>query len=109
MQALIIVATLILVLLSLATPLYSIVMLIRVMAVRSTYSAWPPLLMLLVWLAQWPALFVLALKLPGGGSIGGDGHESAMFDVLMLVIFMAYNAGPLYWVYRHRAGFALGS
>jgi hypothetical protein len=91
--------------LSLAIPLYSIVMLVRSLIVSSPYSAWPPLLFLLVWIAQWPLVFILSFRLPGAGSYAGDGHESALFDLSMLGILVLYNAGPFYWVLRHRARF----
>ena len=105
MQTALIVLTLLVLILSLAIPIYSLVALLRALTRPTPYSAWPPALMLLVWLGQWPLLFVLSLTLPGGGSFGGDGRESAGFDLAMLAIFVAYNLGPFYWVYRHRDQF----
>jgi hypothetical protein len=50
-------------------------------------------------------IFVLALTLPGAGSIAGDGHESVLFDFVLFSAFVLFNAGPLYWVYPHRRRF----
>jgi hypothetical protein len=107
MLILIVVAVLVMAL-SLAIPLYSIAMLVRSLIVSSPYSAWPPLLFLLMWIAQWPLFFVLSFRLPGAGSYAGDGHESALFEFSMLAILVLYNAGPFYWVLRHRARFVHG-
>jgi hypothetical protein len=105
MQTVLMVLALLVLVLSFAIPIYSLVALLRALIRPSPYSAWPPALMLLVWLGQWPLLFVLSFTVPGGGGFGGDGHESVGFDLAMLAIFAAYNLGPFYWVYRHRARF----
>jgi|SRR5216684_8668912 len=100
-RSLIFILTLIALVLSLAIPLYGsptgLVALFR----RSPYSPWPPLLVTLCWVAQWPVIFILAFTLPGAPSIGGDGQESIPFDLAMLCGFVLYNAGLFYWVYRH--------
>src|SRR5258707_10128039 len=88
--------------LSLAVPLYGIPTGLVALFRRSPYSPWPPLLVTLCWVAQWPVIFILAFTLPGAPSIGGDGQESIQFDLAMLCGFALYNAGPLYWVCRHR-------
>jgi hypothetical protein len=90
---------------SLAVPLYCIPTSLVALFHRSPYSPWPPLLVTLCWVAQWPAIFVLAFTLPGAASIGGDGQESIALDLAMLCGFILYNAGLLYWVYRHRRRF----
>lgn len=90
---------------SLAIPLYCIPTSLVALFHRSPYSPWPPLLVALCWVVQWPAIFVVALTLPGAASIGGDGQESIRFDLAMLCGFVLYNAGLLYWVSRHRRRF----
>jgi hypothetical protein len=97
--------TLIAVALSLVVPLYCIPTSLVALFNRSPYSPWPPLLVTLGWVVQWPAMFVLAFTLPGGPSIGGDGQESIPFLLAMLSGFVLYNAGLSYWVYRHRQRF----
>ena len=97
--------TLIAVALSLVVPLYCIPTSLVALFNRSPYSPWPPLLVTLGWVVQWPAIFVLAFTLPGGPSIGGDGHESIPFELAMFCGLVLYNAGLSYWVYRHRQRF----
>jgi hypothetical protein len=87
---------------SLAIPLYCIPTALVALFNRSPYSPWPPLLVTLCWVVQWPAMFVLIFALPGGPSIGGDGHESIPFELAMLGGFALYNAALGYWGYRHR-------
>jgi hypothetical protein len=99
------ITTLIALVFSLAVPLYCIPTSLVALFRRSLYSPWPPLLVTLCWVAQWPAIFVLAFTLPGGPSIAGDGQESISFDFAMLCGFVLYNAGLIYWVYRHRRRF----
>jgi hypothetical protein len=94
--------TLIPLVLSLGIPLYCIPTGLVALFHRSPFSPWPPLLVTLGWLVQWPAIFILAFTLPGAPSIGGDGQESIPFDLAMLGGFVLYNAGLFYWVYRHR-------
>jgi hypothetical protein len=91
--------------LSLAIPLYCLPTGLVALVHRFPYSPWPPLLVTLCWVVQWPAIFVLAFTLPGGPSIGGDGQESISFAFAMFCGFALYNAGLGYWVYRHRRRF----
>jgi hypothetical protein len=91
--------------LSLVIPLYGIPTSLVAIFRRAPYSPWPPLLVTLGWVVQWPAIFLLAFTLPGSRSIAGDGQESIQFDLAMLCGFILYNAGLLYWVYRHRRRF----
>ena len=91
--------------LSLVIPLYGIPTGLVALFRRSPCSPWPPLLVTLGWVVQWPAIFLLAFTLPGSRSIAGDGQESIQFDLAMLCGFILYNAGLLYWVYRHRRRF----
>jgi len=104
-RSLIYIFTLIVGVLSLAVPVYCIPTGLVAMFRRSPYSPWPALLMILAWVAQWPAIFVLAFTLPGAPSIGGDGQESIRFDLAMQGGFVAYNAALFYWVFRHRRRF----
>ncbi len=97
--------TLIALVLSLAIPLYCIPTGLVALFRRSPYSPWPPLVVALGWVVQWPAIVVLAFTLPGAPSIGGDGQESIPFDLAMLCGFVLCNAGLSYWVYRHRQQF----
>jgi len=73
---LIYILTLIALMLSLAIPLYGIPTGLVALFRRSPYSRWPSLLVTLCWVAQWPAISILAFALPGAPSIGGDGEES---------------------------------
>jgi hypothetical protein len=97
--------TLIAVGVSLLIPLYGIPSGIVALFRRSPYSPWPPLLASLGWLAQWPALFVLAFTLPGAPSFSGDGQESAAFDLSLFCGFVLYNGALGIWVNRHRRRF----
>jgi hypothetical protein len=97
--------TLITLALSLVIPLYCIPTSLVALFNRTPYSPWPPLLVTLGWVVQWPAIFVLAFTLPGAPSIGGDGQESIQFELAMLCGFVLYNAGLFYWAYRHRQRF----
>jgi hypothetical protein len=97
--------TLIALVFSLAIPLYCIPTSLIALFRRSPYSPWPPLLVTLGWLVQWPAIFALVFTLPGAPSIAGDGQESIPFDLAMFCGFAVYNGGLLYWVYRHRRRF----
>ena len=102
---LIYILTLIALVLSLAVPLYCIPTSLVALFRRSPYSPWPPLVVTLGWVVQWPAIFALAFTLPGAPSIRGDGQESIPFDLAMLCGFVLYNAGLSYWAYRHRRRF----
>lgn len=99
------ISTLVALVFSLAIPTYCIQTGLTALFRRSPYSPWPPLLVTLCWVVQWPVLFVLAFSLPGASSIGGDGQESVVFDAVMFCGFVLYNAGLFYWVYRHRRRF----
>jgi hypothetical protein len=104
-RSLVYISTLIAWVFSLAIPVYCIPTSLVALFRRSPYSAWPPLLVTLAWVVQWPAIFLLAFRLPGAASISGDGQESIPFDFAMLGGFVLYNAALLYWVYRHRRRF----
>ena len=104
-RSLIYLFTLIALVFSLATPLYSIPTSLTALFRRPPYSPWPPLLVTLGWIVQWPAIFVLPFTVPGAPSIAGDGQESIPFDFAMFCGFVIYNAGLFYWVYRHRRQF----
>jgi hypothetical protein len=90
---------------SLAIPLYCIPTGFIALFRRSPYSPWPLLLMVPIWAVQWPLAFVVLLLLPNSGSIGGDSHDTLPGDAAFLLALLVYNAGPMYWVYRHRARF----
>jgi hypothetical protein len=75
-RSLVYISTLIVLVLSLAVPVYCLPTGLVALFRRSPHSPWPPLLMTLAWVAQWPALLVLAFTLPGAPSISGDGQES---------------------------------
>src|SRR5258708_25608465 len=62
---LIYILTLIALVLSLAIPLYCIPTALVALFRRSPFAPWPPLLVTLGWVVQWPAIFVLAFTLPG--------------------------------------------
>jgi 4-hydroxybenzoate polyprenyltransferase len=105
-RAITLVLTLIAVVFSLAVPLYCIPTGLIALFRRASYSPWPPLLLTLGWILQWPLIFVLALTIPGAGRIAGDGHESVLFDFVLFSGFVLFNAGPLHWVYRHQRRFS---
>jgi len=98
-------ATLVAVGLSLLIPLYCVPTALVAFFSRTPYSPWPPLLVALLWLAQWPLSFILIFSLPNAPAITGDSHDSLGLDSAMLLGFILFNAGPCYWVYRHRARF----
>lgn len=90
---------------SLAIPLYCIPTAAVAFFRPSPYSPWPLLLLALLWLAQWPLGFLLIFALPNYPSIGGDSHDSLSMDSAFMLVFVLLNAGPFYWVYRHRDRF----
>jgi hypothetical protein len=103
--ALVQLVTLVAVVVSLVIPLYCVPTALVAFFRRTPYSPWPPLLLALLWLAQWPLCFFLVFSLPNAPAISGDSHDSLGMDSAMLLGFILFNAGPCYWVYRHRARF----
>jgi hypothetical protein len=97
--------TLVAIVFSLAIPLYCIPTALVAFSRRSPYSPWPLLLFALLWLVQWPLVFLLAFAMPNSPAISGDSHDSLLMDLIFLLGFLLVNAGPAYWVYRHRARF----
>lgn len=91
--------------LSLLIPLYCIPTGLLALFRRSPYSPWPLLLVSLLWVVQWPLMFLVIFSLPNAPSIGGDSHDSLRMDTMILLGLILYNLGPGYWVYRHRARF----
>jgi len=57
-------ATLVAAALSLLIPLYCVPTALKAFFGRTPYWPWPPLLLALLWVAQWPLFFFLALRLP---------------------------------------------
>lgn len=106
MQAALIFLVLLVLVLSLATPLYSLVTLARALTQSSPYSAWPPVLILLIWLGQWPFLFILSFTLPGGGFCLRISRHAALLSCRILASQrQALRCACKYMIYKEKIDF----
>jgi hypothetical protein len=87
-------ATLIAIVFSLAIPLYCIPTALVAFFNQSPYSPWPPLVLTLLWVAQWPLIFLLVVSLPNAPAISGDSHDSVGVDSGLLLGFCSRQCGP---------------